>query len=151
MAIHMSIEDGVGRVVLDDPPVNILTRRVMSRLRGELDGLAAARELRVLVLSAEGKHFSAGASVEEHLPDQVGEMIPEFMETIEALQDFPLPTISAVQGRCLGGAFELALAADLIVAGEGALFGVPRSSWASSRRPPAYSSRRRLGLLWRPS
>lgn len=125
MPLRTSIDDGIGRMVLDHPPLNILTREVLQRIRLELDRLAEEPSLRVLLLSAEGKHFSAGASVEEHLPPQYRELIPEFMTTVAGLDAFPLPVIAAVQGRCLGGAFELVLAADIIVAAEGASLGQP--------------------------
>jgi cyclohexa-1,5-dienecarbonyl-CoA hydratase len=52
-------------------------------------------------------------------------LIPRFMATIRALNEFPLPVLAAVRGRCLGGGFELAQAADVIVAGTSARFGQP--------------------------
>lgn len=125
MPVTVEIREGIAHVVLDDPPLNVLTRALMGGLRETLRGIEAEPTLRVLVLSARGKHFSAGASVEEHLPGAVEEMIPEFMETVRALHHFPAPVVVAVHGRCLGGALELALAGDLLVAGEGALLGVP--------------------------
>lgn len=125
MPVTVERDGGIARVVLDDPPLNILTRRLMSELRNALGELAGDRELRVVLLSATGKHFSAGASVEEHLPGEVESMIPEFMETVAALRDFPAPVVVAVQGRCLGGALELVLSADVVLAAEGALLGVP--------------------------
>lgn len=125
MAVTTSLEAGIGHVVLDDPPLNILTLDLLTEFKARLDDLANEGELRVLLLRAEGKHFSAGASVEEHLPNRVGEMIPEFMETVRTLHRFPLPVVAAVQGRCLGGAFELVMAADVVVAAESALLGVP--------------------------
>jgi len=125
MPIHATVEDGIGKLVLSDPPLNILSRAVMAELRTKLRDVAAFQNLRVLLLQAEGKHFSAGADVGEHLPPEYKEMIPEFLDTITQLAEFPTPVIAAVRGRCLGGGFELVLAADLIVAGEGAAFGVP--------------------------
>ncbi len=125
MAIQTSIDNGVGRVVLSNPPVNILTRAIMASLRDELAALAAGPSLRVLLLSAEGKHFSAGADVGEHLPPTFEDMIPEFIDTVSAIDTFPLPVVAAVQGKCLGGGFELVMAADIIIAGEGASFGQP--------------------------
>jgi cyclohexa-1,5-dienecarbonyl-CoA hydratase len=125
MAIQTSVENGIGRLVLSQPPLNILTRDLLAGVRQELGRLAAEPSLRVLLVSAEGKHFSAGADVGEHLPPTYEEMIPEFVDTIGAIDAFPLPVVAAVQGRCLGGGFELAMAADIIVAGEGASFGQP--------------------------
>lgn len=125
MSVNVEVRDGLAHLVLDDPPLNILTRALMAELREHLARLSRERTLRVLLLSATGKHFSAGASVEEHLPGAVEEMIPEFMDTVSALEAFPVPVIVAVQGRCLGGALELALAGDLLVAAEGAKLGVP--------------------------
>jgi cyclohexa-1,5-dienecarbonyl-CoA hydratase len=125
MKVTTSMDDGVGRVVLADPPLNILTRALLAELREQLATLAGEPALRVLLLQAEGPHFSAGASVPEHLPPACDAMIPEFTETIRALGAFPLPVIAAVRGRCLGGAFELVQAADLVIAADGALFGLP--------------------------
>ena len=120
-----SISDGLGRIVLDHPPLNILTRSALAALRASLASLAAEPDLRALLLTATGKHFSAGADVGEHLPPSYVVMIPEFLDTIADLACFPVPVVAAVRGRCLGGGFELALGADLIVAGEGAMFGQP--------------------------
>lgn len=125
MPVNVAIEDGVATVTLDEPPLNILTRAVLGELRETFKSLAAAPELRVVRLVATGKHFSAGADVGEHLPPQYAELIPEFAETIAAIAAFPLPVVAGVRGRCLGGGFELAQAADVIVAGEGASFGQP--------------------------
>lgn len=125
MTVTASVEHGVGRVVLDHPPLNILTRDVLACLRAELGRLAGDEALKALVLAAAGEHFSAGADVGEHLPPHHAHLIPEFLDTISAIEAFPLPVIAAVRGRCLGGGFELVQAVDLIVAGEGAVFAQP--------------------------
>lgn len=123
--VALSCEEGVGRLTLDHPPLNILTRAVLAELRAGLARATDLPSLRVLLLSARGRHFSAGADVEEHLPPEHSRLIPEFVATIREVVEVPLPVIAAVQGRCLGGGFELAQAADLIVAAEDALFGQP--------------------------
>ena len=124
-ATHAEVQDGLGRITIDHPPVNILTRDVLRALRKDLETLARDSSLRALILSAAGKHFSVGADVGEHLPPQFKQMIPEFIETIAALDHFPAPVIAVVQGRCLGGGFELVLGADLIIAADTASFGQP--------------------------
>ena len=118
-------ETAIGLVTLNSPPLNILTRNVLAVVRRELAALAREPALRVVVLRAEGRHFSAGASVEEHLPPACDALIGEFGETVLALRDFPLPVIAAVRGRCLGGGFELVQAADLVLAADDAVFGQP--------------------------
>lgn len=125
MAIHRSIENGVATLTLDAPPLNILTRALLAELATALAELAPLPDVRVLRLAAAGKHFSAGADVKEHLPPEYAGLIPEFVATIDALAGFPLPVVAAVQGRCLGGGFELVLAADVIVAADDASFGQP--------------------------
>jgi cyclohexa-1,5-dienecarbonyl-CoA hydratase len=125
MTLKTGLADGIATLTLDHPPLNVLTLALVRELRGTLADLAAERELRAVILAAEGKHFSAGADVGEHLPPVYREMIPAFLETLEALTSFPLPVIAAVRGRCLGGGFELAQSADIIVAGESASFGQP--------------------------
>lgn len=123
--IGVDVANGVARVALNHPPLNILTRRVLAALRNELRLLAGHPTVRVVLLAAEGNHFSAGADVGEHLPPHAAGLIPEFMDTIAALDGYPLPVIAAVRGQCLGGGFELVQAVDLIVAGENATFGQP--------------------------
>ena len=125
MSIETSHAEGLGRVTLTDPPLNILTRSMLAQLREGLAELAAEPSLRAVLLAATGKHFSAGADVGEHLPPTYRELIPEFLDTVLAIATFPLPVVAAVQGRCLGGGFEVAMSADLIVAAEGASFGQP--------------------------
>ena len=121
----IAVDAGLATLVIDAPPANVLTRAVLAAVRRDLEALAAERELRVLIVTAAGRHFSAGADVGEHLPPRHEQLIPEFLDTVSALEAFPAPVIAAVRGRCLGGGFELALAADLIVAAESARFGQP--------------------------
>ena len=125
MTLKIGLSDGIATLMLDHPPLNVLTLALVRQIRQTLADLAKERELRAVLLAAEGRHFSAGADVGEHLPPVGREMIPEFMETLEALASFASPVIAAVRGRCLGGGFELVQCADVIVAGESASFGQP--------------------------
>lgn len=123
--VAAAVENGIGTLTLRHPPLNILTRAVTDELHAAIALLEADPGVRVLVVRADGPHFSAGADVGEHLPPHDRELIPRFLGAIRALNEFPLPVIAAVRGRCLGGGFELAQAADMIVAGTGAQFGQP--------------------------
>lgn len=124
-AVRVTIESGIGRIVLDRPPHNILTREMLSGLRAAIEPLGDNRAVRVLLLSAAGRNFSPGADVAEHLAPHYHALIPEFLATVAALDTFPLPVVAAVRGRCLGGGFELVQAADMIVAADNAVFGQP--------------------------
>lgn len=125
MTIATATEPGIGRIILDHPPLNILTSDVLRGLRSELQALTRQSDLRVVLLTATGKHFSAGADVAEHLPPQHASLIPLFLETVAALDACPVPVVAAVRGKCLGGGFELVQPADLVIAGESARFGQP--------------------------
>jgi cyclohexa-1,5-dienecarbonyl-CoA hydratase len=123
--VHFEFSAGLARLTLDHPPLNILALDVLGALRRAVDQASSDQAVRAVVLLAAGKHFSAGADVGEHLPPTHERMIPEFLATVEALLDCPVPLVAGVRGRCLGGGFELVQAADLVVAGEGARFGQP--------------------------
>ena len=61
-ALRSSLEDGLGRIILDHPPLNIHNLELLRQLHGELDRLADAPELRVLLLSAAGRRSGSGFS-----------------------------------------------------------------------------------------
>ncbi|MEE9561941.1 MAG: enoyl-CoA hydratase/isomerase family protein, partial [Thermoanaerobaculia bacterium] len=116
--LELTDEGKVARVFLADPRPNILDLAMMQDLTEILDGLADRRDLVAVVLGAEGPNFSFGASVPEHLPDQIGRALTGLHGLIGRLLELPAPTIAAVRGQCLGGGLELVLACDLILAEE---------------------------------
>lgn len=122
---HLTHDGAVAHVTLASPKANILDRKMMLELVESLSGLEWNGMLKVVVIGSEGPHFSFGASIEEHLPAQIGRTLVELRELLRALLLLPAPTIAAVRGQCLGGGFELALACDLIIAEETAQFALP--------------------------
>ena len=118
-------DNQVARLVLAAPKANILDAAMMSDLRRLLAESSAQPDLKAILLTSDGPHFSFGASVEEHLPGQVASMFAFFGDLLRDLADAPAPTIAAIRGQCLGGALELALACDLIVAEDSAQLGLP--------------------------
>jgi cyclohexa-1,5-dienecarbonyl-CoA hydratase len=112
------------RITLAAPKANILDREMI----GELDAAfveAAGHPVTAIVLAADGPHFSFGASVEEHLPDMIGDTLAALHGLLRTVAHTPAPVIAAVRGQCLGGGFELVLACDLIVAEATAQFACP--------------------------
>lgn len=144
--------EGMVRVVLSHPPLNILKKAMLDELRELVEGLDL-RGVRVLVVESDQKAFSAGADVGEHLPGQVEKMLPLFTKTIEELSALEIPTLAYVHGATLGGGFELAMACDLVVAAEDAKLGVPEITLgvfppaAAAALPPEIGRRRALELL----
>jgi cyclohexa-1,5-dienecarbonyl-CoA hydratase len=123
------------RVTLAAPKANILDQCMMHELIATLDKLAAQRDLKAIILAGEGANFSYGASVQEHLPEQITNTLLELRRLLLKMGAAHAPLIAAVRGQCLGGALELALACDLIVAEESARFGLPEIKLAVF--PPA--------------
>jgi cyclohexa-1,5-dienecarbonyl-CoA hydratase len=124
-SVRLEIADGVARITLDRPPLNILTVAMLRELDGALDVAASEPRLKVLVLRAEGRAFCAGVDVADHGPDRVDAMIRGFGRLFTRLRTFPSPTIAVVQGAALGGGTELALGCDLVLAARSARFGQP--------------------------
>jgi cyclohexa-1,5-dienecarbonyl-CoA hydratase len=135
--LKLSFEhDGqVGRVALAAPKANIVDQAMMTALAAVFEDLRNRPQLKVMILTAEGPHFSFGASVQEHLPEHVRTMLPRFSRLLGQMLELPAVTVAAVRGQCLGGGFELALACDFIVAEEGATFACPEIKLAVF--PPA--------------
>lgn len=120
--------DGWVRLVIEQPPANVLTMAMCEGLRNALAAAHGDKTTRLISIEGAGAHFSYGASVEEHLPATVREMLPSFHRLIADLLDTPCPTAAIVRGRCLGGGFEVALACDLVFASHDAKLGVPEVS-----------------------
>lgn len=115
----------VARINLAAPKANILDSRMILDLFETLNSLNWDGRLKLVLLGSEGPHFSFGASVEEHLPDQISRTLAQLRELLHAMLVIPAPTMAVVRGQCLGGGFELALACDLMIAEESAQFGLP--------------------------
>jgi cyclohexa-1,5-dienecarbonyl-CoA hydratase len=139
-AVRVSSNDAATRasVVLHHPKGNIITAEMMGGLSASLGGLAANPHLRLLTIEGAGQDFSFGASVPEHAPGQIEQVLPQAHALIEQLLAFPAPTAALVRGRCLGGGFEIALACDFIFAERSSQFGLPEI--ALGVFPPAASA-----------
>lgn len=117
--------DGVARITLDRPKHNVLDIDMMNELIAELGGLAADDELKCLVINGAGASFCAGVEVADHKPESVQQMIETFNRIFELIDRLDVPVIASVHGACLGGGMEVAIACDIIVAAQSALFGQP--------------------------
>lgn len=123
----------VAEIVLDRPEaLNALSTAMARRLAGVCAEVAADPVVRAVVLAAAGeKAFCVGADLKERnamTDDEILAQRPVFRAAFGGVLDLPQPVIAAVHGYALGGGCEFALSADLIVADETAVFGLPEVS-----------------------
>ncbi|MBW2027756.1 MAG: enoyl-CoA hydratase/isomerase family protein [Deltaproteobacteria bacterium] len=122
--IH-EIKDGLGTITLNRPPVNVLNIAMMEEINEVLKQWIDVKDLKILLFKAQGKCFSAGVDVGEHMGDLAPKMIETFHEIFRLLDRFEIPTASSVYGSCLGGGCEIALFCDLLLLSESAKLGQP--------------------------
>ena len=123
--IKTQVGEDLATLTLSRDPLNVLNIAMMKEINSFLDSLEKQPGLKVLLINAEGKAFSAGVDVGEHLGDQVKEMIQVFHGIFRRMDKLGLVSVAQVQGAALGGGCELAIFADLVVASEKAKFGQP--------------------------
>lgn len=123
-------EHGIAELFLNRPnQLNALNHMVRVELAETLELIAADQDIRVLVVAGTGgEAFAAGADVGELFdldPDSSEALSLSIMKIHEGLRALPIPVIARIDGWCLGGGLELALACDLRIASEDAKFGFP--------------------------
>lgn len=130
--VNLEKKDGVARLELAAPPMNTLTRAMVTRLAERLDDCRADRAVRAVLLHGAGtRAFSAGSDLLElrGLIEQgqaaLAAKFVQDMEVFGALAHFPKPTIAALEGTAMGGGLELAAGCDFIVAARGARLALP--------------------------
>ena len=129
--ISVETKNGASFLTLKRAPLNVLDIATLTQFESALTELSQDESIRVLVIKAEGKMFSAGVDVADHTPDKVGDMIPLFDRVCRALANFPAPTIAVVHGHALGGGCELVLCCDLAVMTGNAKIGQPEIQLAA--------------------
>jgi len=118
-------EDGVAVLRLDRPPANALSVAVLGEIAEAARGLTADPPGAVVVTGGD-KIFAAGADIAEFGgPEEAARISGHFREACDAVAEIPRMTIAAVAGYALGGGCELALACDIRVAADSAIFGQP--------------------------
>lgn len=121
----IAVRDRVARLTLRRPPLNILDIPLCRSLTTALRDLARRRDVGVLVVAAEGRSFSAGVDIGEHLPPKAVESLRSFHAVCRALLTFPRPTVARVHGDAYGGGLEIVLCCDVAVASASARLGLP--------------------------
>jgi len=123
--LTLDLAPPVVRVVLHHPPLNVIDIPMMEDLSRVLAEVDSHEDISVILISGDGKAFSAGVDVAAHTPDKVDEMLAKFHAVIRALVATRKVTIAAVHGPCLGGGAELAMMCDIVYTTDSAQWGFP--------------------------
>ncbi|MBA2389716.1 MAG: enoyl-CoA hydratase/isomerase family protein [Geodermatophilaceae bacterium] len=126
--VNLQVEDGIGTIRLDRPPMNALNKQGQEEIRAAAEEATFRDDVRAVVLYGGVKVFAAGVDVKEmgrmgyaDMAAHAGHMSSLF-STVAAI---PKPVVAAVTGYALGGGLELALCADFRVCGDNAKLGQP--------------------------
>jgi cyclohexa-1,5-dienecarbonyl-CoA hydratase len=122
--IKLEVKEGLATLTLCRAPLNVLNIAMMEEMNQALDSLMD-KGIKVLLINAEGKAFSAGVDVGEHLGDMAPQMIGTFHGIFRRMDALGAVSVGSVQGAALGGGCELAVYCDLVVASEKAKLGQP--------------------------
>jgi len=125
--INFTIDDRVARITFARPPLNVFNIAMMREMGDALNECLQQRDLAAVVFDAApgSRGFSAGVAVEEHVPENVFQMLDSFHAVFRLLSQISRPVLAVVDGPALGGGCELVAACDIVIAGERARFGQP--------------------------
>lgn len=115
----------VARIILDDGKGNVLDHVMMDELQQVLESFKDKAHIKLITFEGEGKHFSFGASVEEHTKDCAATMLKHFHKLFYTIKELSIPTLAKISGQCLGGGLELALICNFLFADKTAKLGQP--------------------------
>ncbi len=128
-SIRMAVEDGTAVLTMDNPPVNHMSPRLSSDLTRAVAECFADTKIKAIILTGTGKNFVAGADITEFQAakgtEEVFRLAWGATELFNSIESGPKPVIAGINGNCLGGGLELALACHYRVATKGAQLGLP--------------------------
>jgi cyclohexa-1,5-dienecarbonyl-CoA hydratase len=124
--ILLEKKDGVAKLIINRPPLNILDIDILEEMNQALTELRTDDEVKVVVITGAGnKAFSAGVAVGDHLGEKLPKMVEVFNKLFILLVEVDKPTIAVVNGLALGGGCEIVAGCDMAIASEKARLGQP--------------------------
>lgn len=129
-------EDRIALIKLNRPEVlNAMNKQLWLDFQVALEDVKNDHEIKVLIITGEGRAFSTGADLKESKDrsiEEYREYLVELQETSKKIIRFEKPTIAAINGYALGSGYELALACDIRISAEEAQIGSPEAKVTSS-------------------
>jgi len=127
--VKIEIADKIGYMTITNPPVNTLSFQTMEELHQALDVLEQNDEVLVILLQGSNGHFMAGAELNEfaeiHTAEEGTKTSYIGHELMDRIERFPKPVIALIEGACLGGGLELALACHIRIGTVSSTYGLP--------------------------
>ncbi|MBI3318394.1 MAG: enoyl-CoA hydratase/isomerase family protein [Candidatus Omnitrophica bacterium] len=146
--LGVSKEEQVCVLTISNPPANLLSRAVLTEIGGFLEALARDASVKVLILTGAGTFFIVGADIKEiselRGAAQGVEAASLGQRVFNKLERLPIPTIAAINGHCLGGGNELAMACSIRIASDRARIGQPEINLGIM---PGFGGTQRLARL----
>jgi cyclohexa-1,5-dienecarbonyl-CoA hydratase len=115
----------IGKITFNSGALNILNIPMMEQINEALLEFLKDESLKTLIIANNGKAFSAGVDIGDHMGDKAKKMLEVFHDIFRNLNKMKCPTIASVRGAALGGGCEVALFCDIVIASERAKFGQP--------------------------
>ena len=128
--VNLERDGALAVITIDNPPQNRITEQMSSELLAAVDTIEAG-EIRAVLLTTKGPDFCFGGDImpwPEMSNRELRTSFERHMATFNRFERLPVPVVAAVQGLCFGGGLELAIRADMIIAGETARFGHPEQT-----------------------
>ncbi|KXF50714.1 crotonase [Rhodococcus sp. SC4] len=127
--LHWTVDGRVATVTMDNPPVNAVTGEMYEEIRRFFGDVGRyVPEARAIVLTGAGRHFCGGSDLSGFktlTPDNAPTRMKLVREAFWSIYDSPVPVIAAVHGVAVGTGLAIAASCDLVIAAEGARFGLP--------------------------
>ncbi|WP_406852148.1 enoyl-CoA hydratase family protein [Brevundimonas sp. BH3] len=127
MPIRTEINDRIGEIILDHPPVNALDSTLWNALPAIITEVGSREDVRCVLIRAEGRGFCGGVDIKEMQahPERIVELNRGNYRTFKAVRDCPVPVVVAAHGFVIGGGIGICGASDTVIASDDCFFSLP--------------------------